>query len=327
VVNVFPHYFQRKLASGILTALLSVASLPTDILLTTILYLVELRQLSLDDHVQLIDNLLRSKAVMTIALLENTVLTNSKRGFSWMERDRPLRTKNMPAEAKVIKSWSGQSFFKEVNIPGKSTLDGNNQVLLISEFELNKLKSYAWQVAAPDSFGRIHAYGFTGTAELAAEEAYKAFFEAITTIEFEKANAWVAGKDVVLIGSEVNAEEYKKLGSFIPMPAFDDRNTEYFVTPAVWGKPVTKHTLPIEKVTKDGEIILKGGAKFIPAFHTIYIRHPEQYVTTEVACKKCSVISIPHNVGGRYLQSRGYHCGPCIEYLCDCGELHDNEID
>lgn len=330
-------YCQRLLAGGILELLSNVPNLPKDILSITTRFLLLSRQLSSPNRVPLIDCLLRK--TMLIPLLPNSITNGSIRHFTWHECNQRKRTKNMPAEANAVKSWTAQAYIKTDNVSTslgkKSEIDGTGGIITVTEFKIpsaGNLISFAWEITDSKPAGRIYAYGFDNTLEEAAEEAYKAFYKTVTQLAFEEANTYEVGKEIVLIGTELTSEQFikgagkgKSFYFLIQMPQTEDRNGTLFCLnwPTI---NKTKRSFTITKVSGK-KLTLDGGTVIdIDTVHC-YVKQPESYVHTEVLCSKCSQLNFPSTVMGRFVQGVGYQCGPCLDHSMELAELSDAQFD
>jgi hypothetical protein len=333
VSHVLVPYCQRLVAGGILELLGSVPKLPRDILSITTRFLLTSLHVSTQDRVPLIECLLRK--TMLIELKKGSIVHGSIRGFVWNESNQRKRTKNMPAEANAVKSWTAQSYTQKND--QKVFLDGNGSTITITKFKLpsaGDLESYAWEIAANDTGvrARIFGYGFEDNLEDAAEAAYRAFYKAVTQVAFEDAVKFVAGREIVLLGKELTSEEFiKEAGKaksyyfLVQMPQKDDRDGTLFCLN--WHTiDKVKRTFKIEKV--NGKVLtLEGGTRIDVDTVLCYVRQPENYVHTEVMCQKCGILGYPTIVGGRFIQGYGYQCGPCRDNSVEQAELSDGQFD
>lgn len=282
---------------------------------------------------------------MLIDYLPNTITEGSIRGFVWNESNQKKRTKNMPAEANPVKSWTAQSYVKTEEVtPGKHVpmgksveLDGNGGLITITKFVLpsaGDLESFAWEVCSAKAgvSGRIYAYGFASTLEEAAEASYVGFFKAVTFLACQEANEYMAGKEIVLIGNELTSEEFikgagknKNYYFLVQMPPSEDRDGTLFCLNWHTINKV-KRTFKITKVNGK-KLTLEGGTVIDVDTVQCYIKCPEQYVETEVRCSKCGQLGFPNAAGGRFIQGVGYQCGPSLDNSVELGELSDSQFD
>lgn len=329
---VLPQHYQSALDHGIVELLDAVPKLPKDILSITTRFLVSLRRYSTLDHAPSIDSLLRK--IMLIELVPDSITNGSVRGFLWNESNQRKRTKNMPAEANATKSWIASSYVKE---GAKLHIDGTGSIITITHFKIpsaGDIESYAWEVASADTGfkGRIFRYGFSESLEQAAEDAYKGFYQAITQVAFENACAYAVGKEIILVGNELTSEEFikgagkgKSYYFMVQMPLVDDRDPALFCLnwPSL---NKVKRTFKIIKVNGK-QVTIDGGTVIDTDAHHCYVKNPELHVGTELLCTKCGQLGYPGTSGGKFIQGKGYECGPCIDHSVEFGELSDAQFD
>lgn len=339
-------FCQMLLDGGIVELLSSVPKLPKDILSITTRFLVTSLHVSSQARVPLIECLLRK--IMLIPLLKNSITNGSIRLFTWQESNQKKRTKNMPAEANPVKSWTAQSVVRTQEViegtlkrhlkMGESVaLDGTGGLITISQFKIpsaGNLESFAWEISSSETGvrGRIYGYGFAETLEQAAEDAYLAFYKAVTTLAFESACQYAVDKEIVLLGKELTSEEFikgagkaKSYYFLAQMPQVDDRDGTLFCLN--WHTiDKTKRTFKITKVSGK-KLTLEGGTVLDVDTVLCYVRQPESHVNTEVLCSKCGQLNFPSTVGGRFIQGVGYQCGPCRDNSVELSELSDGQFD
>lgn len=317
-------FFQRMSGPDTLRLFSQMDALPPGIERITIRFLVWLHQANRTPEVtQLTEQLLRR--FMKIPLLPDSVARNSSYVFTWIDRDRVIATSNMPTKALCLASWTGAGVFS--GIFSEATL-----LFYITEAKLEGTKFFAWEVETARK--QMVACGFEESIELAAEECYKAFYIWNTQAQFLNALKLGVGKEIVVLGNELTAEEYLKykgkVGTVLPEAQSADREGTMFVID--W--PASKRQKRTFKIrgykpqyrNEPAVAELFGGAKLDDDL-LYYVKCPERYVKGEVICPKCFSLGTVDCLGMKYVQSKGPLCGPCIDHMMERDELHEAQFD
>lgn len=276
---------------------------------------------------------------MKIELLEYSCMRGATRVFTWIERNRVIRLGHMPAGVyQEIKTWTGFATVIGREEP-PTDFDGQSKhQVLVTQAKLDGTEFFAWELKSVLKNPMSVVSGFESSLEMAAERCYRAFYHWLTKQLFIKAQAFQQGREIVLIGNNVSAQEFLKSPSrisctVVPETQSSDREGTMFVL----GWPSsrrTKRTFKIKEhhtqnsLQKKGVIYLHGGMKLdLDEDYGFYVKNPEQYVQNQVMCPKCETLGNVQSLGMKYIQGLGPLCGPCIDHLMDRSELFDGQLD
>lgn len=315
--NALLAFYDRLNAPATFDALDQLESSPRDTERIMTRFLAYSLQRSSPDLAQKITGLLRR--FMKIPYSDTSILNGAGRIFHWIERDRKIELRCIPARSQLLESWTGQA----IAIKGQNgPLDGHKAEINITRFRdfAMHMESFAWEISAKNL---ILAGGFEPTLEEAAEKCYRAWYMHHTRLLFVAARQPSSWKKVVVIGNTVSAQEFKasqaKFWSIIVNT--EDREPDYFVLN--WPSVIKEKRIFEVRRTNEKEVELQGGTKLPMSDLNMhfYVYRPEEAVEDEVVCCKCKTLSTVAGILMKYVDGYGPTCGPCIDFLAEHGEL------